>query len=148
MKQKQPLVVDSSVIVKWVNTQNEKYVEQANNVLDDARAENVELFTSEIAKYEVGNALLIKKGLSFSQAQVSFGTVYNLPINFIPETQELAESTYKIGQDLSITYYDASFLALAKQYNATLVTDNIKHQGKTTDIKVVPLADYSGTPSA
>ncbi len=51
--------------------------------------------------------------------------------------------TYKIAQETNITYYDASFMSLAKQLNATLVTDNIKHQGKATDIKVISLKDYS-----
>ncbi len=53
-----------------------------------------------------------------------------------------AESTYKIGQELNITYYDASFLSVAQQLGASLVTDNIKHQGKSTKVKVIPLKDY------
>lgn len=142
MNQKQPLVIDSSVIVKWVNTQNEQHIDQANKILEDARLEKVELFTSEIAKYEVGNALLVKKALELTQAYISLGTVYNLPLSFIPETQTLAESTYKIGSELNITYYDASFLAVAEQLEAPLVTDNPKHQGKSTKIKVIPLQDY------
>jgi len=84
MNKKQPFVVDSSVVVKWVNSQNEKYVEEANNILDDARADIIELFTSEVAKYEV-----------------------------------------------------------AKLYDVTLVTENIKHQGKTKNIKVLALGNYS-----
>jgi hypothetical protein len=27
-------------------------------------------------------------------------------------------------------------------YDATLITENIKHQGKTSDIKVIALKDY------
>jgi len=33
-------------------------------------------------------------------------------------------------------------MSLAKQCNATLVTDNIKHQGKDSSIKVIALKDY------
>ena len=57
-------------------------------------------------------------------------------------TQNLAELTYKTGQELNITFYDASFLSVAEQLGATLVTDNVKHQGKSTKVKVIPLKDY------
>lgn len=139
---KKPLVVDSSVIVKWVNTQNEENINQANKILEDARDKKVELITCDLAKYEVGNALLTKKGLELTPAFISLGTVHNLPISFIPQTFPLAESTYKIGQELGITYYDASFLSLAKEYNATLITDNFKDQGKKSGVKVISLKDY------
>lgn len=142
MSKKQPLVIDSSVIVKWLNTQEEENISKANKILEDARAQKVELFTSEVAKYEVGNALLVKKGLDLTQAYISLGTVYNLPLNFVPETQTLAQSTYKIGQDSKITYYDASFLSVAEQLGAVLVTDNVKHHGKSKRVKVIPLKDY------
>ncbi len=49
----------------------------------------------------------------------------------------------KLAYDLGITYYDASFLSLAKQYNATLITQNIKHQGKTKHITVKSLSSHS-----
>jgi len=54
MNKKQPFVVDSSVIVKWVNSQNEKYVEEANNILDDARAD-IQGKTKNIKVLALGN---------------------------------------------------------------------------------------------
>jgi len=85
---------------------------------------------------------LLKKKLDLPQAYASLGTVYQLPITFISETEELATQTFRIAQQESITYYDASFMALAKQENAILVTDNPKHQGKTKEIEVRSLQDY------
>lgn len=43
---------------------------------------------------------------------------------------------------LGITYYDASFLSLAEQLGAVLVTENVKHQVKSSQVKVIPLKDY------
>ena len=136
-----PVVVDSSVTVKWINEINEKLLVQADELLADAQAGSVNLLAPELSKYEIGNALLNKK-LSFLQAYQSLSTVYQLPITFVPETEELANETYRIAQQGSITYYDASFVALAERENAILVTDNIKHQGKDSNIKVVSLKDY------
>ena len=136
-----PVVVDSSVTVKWLNQINEKILDQADELLADAQAGSVNLMAPELSKYEIGNALLNKK-LDLPQAYQSLGTVYQLPITFIPETEELASLTYRIAQLGSITYYDASFLALAERENAVLVTDNTKHQDRKSSVKVVSLKDY------
>ena len=135
------LVVDSSVIVKWLNQTKEQNLEQADKILQDAKVGEIELISPELAKYEVGN-VLITKGVTASEAEISLNILYAFPITFITESLELAEQTYLLADKLGITYYDASFLSLAKQYNATLVTDNIKHQGKDSSIKVVALKDY------
>ncbi len=136
------LVVDSSIIVKWLSQDNEKYLDQADKILRDAQAGNLLLIAPELAKYEIGNTLLLSKKLSADQAEFALTQMFKLPIKFIVESEELAKDTYKLASSLGITYYDASFLSLAQQYNITLVTDNIKHQGKAKDIKVVALKDY------
>ncbi len=135
-------VVDSSVIVKWLNTTDEKYVEEANTLLIDALDNNIILMAPELAKYEVGNVLLKGKKLTIRDVQVTLKTIHALPITFIAESEELAKDTFAYAYTHNITYYDAAFVALAKQYNAGLITENIKHQGKTTEINVISLKDY------
>jgi len=142
------VVPDSSVIVKWVNQDNELNLERADKLLDDVRAGKVELIAPELAKYEVGNALT-KKGVSDLQAFQSLGTVYSLPIRFMSETETLADETYQMANGVratenppKFTYYDASFIAMAKQERAVLVTANPQHQIKIAGVKVVPLGDY------
>ena len=136
------LVVDSSVMVKWLNFTDEKNLEQADKVLADALQGKVKLIAPELAKYEVGNVLLLKKKLSSKTVNIPIQTLYASPIQFVQESEDLARETFYLAEDLKITYYDASFLSLAKQHNAALVTENIKHQGKVSKIKVIPLAKY------
>lgn len=135
------IVVDSSVMVKWLNSQNEDHLEQANKVLQDAQDGTIMFLAPELSRYEIGNALL-KKKMDLSKALDTLVTAYNIPVQFVPETPQLALATYKIADEEKITYYDAAFLALAKQEEATLVTDNLKHQGKSSAIKVISLKDY------
>lgn len=137
------LVVDSSVLVKWLNQQNEKNIEQAELLLKDVRYEKVVLAAPELVKYEIGNVLLVSKQLALSKAKETLEFFFSLPIIFVPETQALAQSSYRIGHELKITYYDAAFLSVAEYLDAPLVTDNIKHQGKSTKVKVISLANYS-----
>jgi predicted nucleic acid-binding protein len=135
------IVVDSSVTVKWINQEEEKLLEQADKLLMDVRSGSVSLLAPELSKYEIGNALL-RKNLELEQAYVSLGTIYQLPITFVPESEELSRKTYKIASEYGVTYYDASFIALAEQQGAVLVTDNFKHQGKTQTFNVIALKDY------
>ena len=142
------IILDSSVIVKWLNRDNEEHLKQADKILQDLQSGKITVFSPELAKYEIGNALL-KKGLNPHQAFHSLGTVYGLPIQFVPETENLSSKTYdsayevKFHKDKKFTYYDASFIALAKQEKAILVTDNPKHQRqKVSEVKVVHLEDY------
>lgn len=136
------IVVDSSVIVKWLNQQDEQHLAQADEILSDTRENRAILLAPELAKYEVSNALLLKKELSVKDADTIFQLLFSLPIQFIAETKELASDTYRIAQESEITYYDACFIALAKRESAELVTDNPKHQGRTKAVGVKSLEDY------
>lgn len=136
------LVVDSSVFTKWLNQKDEGNLDKANLILEDTRDGKVELIAPELAKYEIGNVLLKSKKLTPQEANISLGTAYSLPITFVSETENLSKQTFEIAYKNGITYYDAAFVSLAKQYDATLITDNIKDQGKSQEIKVVSLKDY------
>ena len=136
------LIPDSSVITKWLNRDKEQYLEQSSKLLEDAIAGKVDLLVPELAKYEIGNVLLTSKKLTPEEANISLETLYNLPVTFISETPDLSKKTFDLAYNNKLTYYDAAFMSLAKQYDATLVTDNIKHQGKSSEIKVVSLKDY------
>ncbi len=135
------VVIDTSVTIKLLNSHEEKYISQANKILLDAQKGEISLFTPELSRYEIGNAIL-KKKLDMPFAQDTLETAYDLPIQFVKETYKLACRTYQIATESNMTYYDASFIALAREENAVLVTDNIKHQAKTSDIQVIPLSKY------
>ena len=91
------LVVDSSVIVKWIHQAEERYLNQADKIIHDVQKGNCALLAPELAKYEVGNALLLSKRVSFSEAEVLFGSLYSLPIQFVAQTEESANETYGIA---------------------------------------------------
>lgn len=135
-------VVDTSIIIKWLNSDNEQNLDQSDKLLQKARDGDIELVAPELAKYEVGNVLLKGKKLTPNQARTSLGTVYTLPITYVADTLELATETYSLAHDLGITYYDASFMSLARQQDAVLVTENIKHQSKAKNVKVMSIKDY------
>ena len=135
-------VIDSSILVKWLNQENEEDITQADRLLEDTKNGLINLIAPEIAKYEAGNVLLKGKQLNPTQAADSLQSLYSLPIEWMSQSEHVAEETFHLAYDLGITYYDASFLSLAKQYDAILITQNMKHQGKAKDIVVKSLQDY------
>lgn len=137
-----PLVIDTSVIVKWLNKNKEENIDKADLIMEFALRGKVELIAPELSKYEYGNVLLKGKKLTPQEARIALATAYSLPITFISESEDLAIETYNLAYKLGITYYDASFLSLAKKYDATLVTENVKHQGMSKDIKIKSLQDF------
>ena|SRR3989338_1698408 len=142
MKIKRALVVDSSVAVKWLNRKNEKYTKQADKILTDVQEEKTYMIMPELAKYEIGNSL-VNKQMSVRNTQNSLATYFSIPIQFIPQDQDQAENAAQIAHQNKITFYDASFMALAKEQRAILVTDNPKHQNKKVGgLKVISLKDY------
>lgn len=138
----QKLIIDSSVIVKWLNEENEDHINEADQILKDCQNGEITLYTPEISKYEVANALLKGKKLTITQVKDCFISLYTLPLTFLTEKEETALVAYEIALKNEITYYDAVFLAHAKTLQAVVVTDNPKHQGKDTTVKVIPLAQY------
>ena len=141
MKGQKILAVDSSVVVKWLNRDDEANLDQSDKVFSDGRTGKVNVTAPELVKYEVGNALLNKE-LNLPAAKVSLSTIYTMPINFFTTDSDLAERTLEIASQTKITYYDATFVALAEKLDATLVTDNTKHQTKVKGVKVIALKDY------
>jgi predicted nucleic acid-binding protein len=135
------IVLDASVIVKWYS--EEEGSDLSRQILLFLKNKKIEIFLPELAKYELGNALLKGKKLPFSLAKKALESFYLLPLNFLKETASLAEKSYLLGEKLGITYYDACYLAVAKSLKAVLVTENPRHQVKRKlGIKIFTLQEY------
>lgn len=141
MTKPKAVVVDSSVIVKWLNQDNEQYIKNADTLLGDWESGKIAIFAPELAKYEVANALLYKD-LNKPAFGASLAAFYALPISYIVQTEMAAKVAGEIAREQLITFYDATFLQTAQSLGAVLVTANPKHQKSTKSVRVVPLSDY------
>ncbi len=139
----QTVVIDTSVAVKWIISENEKYLEQADKLLARIKIGRLKCYAPELLKYEIGNAM-ISRQYTTSYINLALKTIYNLPVEFTSSDLELARETVTISKENNMTYYDALFIALANKIKADLVTDNIKHQGKYKgkEVKIIPLENY------
>lgn len=136
-----PVVVDSSVVVKFILSEREEWLDRADKLLRQVERDLVALAAPELVKYEVGNAILHKK-LTEVEKLACLGNLYDLPIKYYPIGKREAGQVVEIASHSGITFYDASFLVLAKKLKAILVTANPKHQEKFKGVKVIPLEKY------
>ena len=135
------LVVDSSVIVKWLVADKEDWMEQALKLLERVKSETVEVAAPVLAKYEVVNVVK-HKILTDPEKTLCIENLYDLPIKYFDVSRKQARQGREIAEKMSITFYDAVFMELAQRLDATLITVNPKHHKSFPGVKVVDLKDY------
>ncbi len=142
MKNNSILVIDSSVAIKLLYQLDEDNLSQADLIIKNAQEKGTTLAMPELARYEVGNALLYKN-LELPILQRLIERSYVLPIRFVPEDLVTAQLTAELASLNKITYYDASFISLAIILKGDLVTANPKHQKKKiSGLRIISLKDY------
>ncbi|MEN8253361.1 MAG: type II toxin-antitoxin system VapC family toxin [Patescibacteria group bacterium] len=140
-----PIVLDSSVLLKWISKEQEDLLEKSSKLFDLLIEDKIRVFSPELAKYEVGNVLVskIRRGfISYERAYLALEIFFKLPIVFVAENAQQSQKTLKITKKTKMTYYDASFVSLAEELETKLVTNNYKHQGKFKGVEVIALKDY------
>jgi predicted nucleic acid-binding protein len=139
---KKVFVVDSSVAVKWLNSQDEQFIEKADEILRDVQSGKASILMPELAKYKISNALIYKE-MALSNTLGSISTLHNIPIHFVAQDVQQALGAARIAIENKITFYDASFVQLAIEQKADLITDNPKHQNKKIKgLKVISIKNY------
>ena len=116
------LVVDTSVFIKWIKTRDEALVEEARRLLAEVEGHAVEVHVPALLLYEVGNIMLMKTRLSAVGLVRMIGQLTALPFKIAPPAIPLLERAGQVGRRFSVTFYDASFLALALDLGCPFVT--------------------------
>lgn len=136
-------VVDTSVSTKWFSSEGEEYVQQAQELLRLLSAGRLKVFIPDLAIYELGNVLLKSKKRPAQETDETLIEFLSFPLTIVPFSEKLLKESTHIAQEYSLTFYDSTFLALAKIYSATLITENLKDQQKVKEVKVLSIADFS-----
>jgi len=125
------IVPDASIILKWVLPQeNEPYSRQAHVISQAFYDNEVELLVPSLWVYEVGNVLTIKHP---EVARTLLEYLVSLSIPTVEPSARLIELTTELVARHSVTFYDASYHALAVAMDAVFVTADEKFLRKVTD---------------
>jgi predicted nucleic acid-binding protein len=125
-------VLDTSVIVKWFVP--EDYSDKAETFLESYRGGQIQITVPMTMKYEMANALWVKRREGLTQDRASV-IMDRLEMLNLPEVSSSA--LIKKAQEFSYTYevaiYDAIFLALAESLSCEFITADGKLCDKVKD---------------
>jgi len=116
-----PVVVDTSVAIKWVVT--EAYTEHAQALLDEHQRRNDPIYVPSLFLYEASNVLysFVREGLfPVAACQQAIQDIFKL-VHPLTTDARLATRAVSIADTLKTKKtFDAHFLALAERMNCTL----------------------------
>lgn len=116
-----PVVVDSSVAVKWFKPEGESGFAEALDLLREHRAEELYLTAPTLLRLEVLNALR-SHGASAAQLGTASTDLEGFRLRWYEVTAERATAAAGIAAASGLTVYDAIFVALAVELDTELVT--------------------------
>jgi predicted nucleic acid-binding protein len=121
-------VVDASVIIKWV-LGDEREADQGNSLelLQAWSHGRAEIFAPSLWQYEVGNFL----GREIpEEAEAKMTLLLDLHIGNVELSATIYQQCFAWMRDENITFYDASYLAVAHEIDAVLLTADMKFVSK------------------
>ena len=122
------IIPDASIILKWVlPAENEPYSSQAHAISQAFYDNEIELILPSLWVYEVGNVLTLKYP---EVARVLLAHLTNLDIPVVQPSLRFIELTTKLVNRHAVTFYDASYHALAVVSDALFVTADEKYLRK------------------
>ncbi len=116
------IVVDSSVLIKWVKARDEDLVKEARRLLGEIERHPLEVHVPALLLYEVGNVLLMKTDLAPEDLGAALDQLDALPLIVAPPAPPLLRRAGRLGRQLGLTFYDAAFVALAVELDCLFVT--------------------------
>lgn len=121
-------VIDASVILKWVlGDDREPNQSKALGLLNAWVEGRTELLAPSLWEYEVGNFLGRQfPGRAFEMMQM----LGNLKFSSIPLTESMHSLCFQWMAQYGVTFYDASYLALAEETESVMVTADVKFAAK------------------
>ena len=116
-----PVVIDSSVALKWLKPQGEVHVAEARALLGDQEAGLIMLVAPTHLLLEIMNALWSHHATA-GQIKRAVELLRKLRLDFVEPDAVLLARAAEMAVEHRITVYDALFAALAERLTCELVT--------------------------
>lgn len=133
------MVLDASIIVKWVKSANEKNVEKAREYYRRFRRKEIDIIVPDLIFYELANLASRQSGEALNIYRELIDSLFCSDIKIVPPDPELIQDAVEIAHDLEVSAYDAAYLALASRFQTRMVTADDKLCAKAADL-TIPLS--------
>ncbi|WP_287601687.1 type II toxin-antitoxin system VapC family toxin [Thiothrix sp.] len=135
-------IVDASVLLKWLlPSEQEDYLEQAFVLRDALVRGEIDVVVPALWRFEVGNTLC---RLMPDYAQELLALCADLGLQEVKNEAWIQEAV-RLATNYPVTFYDASYHAVAKLLGGVLVTADKRHVDKViAEGHITYLADWIG----
>ena len=116
------LLVDTSVVLKWLHEEGENEVAAARRLLADHRAGRQRVLLLDLVVYELGNVLLRPLRLPAAVVSQQLDLVRRLCGPFVHPPPSWYDDAAALGERHGLTFYDASWAAAARALDCPLVS--------------------------
>jgi len=131
------MILDASVILKWFMKED-----NSAKAMSLKEAHIIGKFTiavPDIILYEVGNALRYEPEFSIQEVNRCLEELYALNLDIVAPLPDLLNLITEIAYHYDITFYDASYIALARELGFQFVTADEKLYSKVKKLSFVIL---------
>ncbi len=119
-------VVDASVVLKWsLRDAAESFLEEADALYEAFLARRIDLIAPYYARYEIANGLemaRLQRRIDSDGAEARLRLFFQTPISDNEDDDSLLLEAMDLARRLSITPYDAIYVALSERLGYAFVT--------------------------
>lgn len=130
-------VLDSSVIVKWFA--EEEFTDKALNFRRELLSGRLEIAVPDLILYEIPNALRFSQRLGEEDIKSAISSIFGIGVDIIAPLKRVLDSAVGLSFKFNISFYDAYFIALAKDLEYKFITADEKLCNKIKALKFVKL---------
>lgn len=122
------MVLDTSIIIKWIKDSNEVDRDKALILYAKLRNKEIDITIPDLLFYELSNFGLRQPAETLTACHDLINNLFDpkLGIEILAVNEELIQYAMSMGHDLKISAYDATYLAVAQKYNTKLITADKK----------------------
>ena len=130
-------VIDASVAAKLFIT--EDYTDKATEIIEAHARGNLSFLAPTLIMYELGNVFCKHPQMTPKQAYEFLTRFLDLQINMIDvhSNAELLKEACDISKNKDVTFYDASYIAIAEKTKIKLVTADEKIRNKVPETTIL-----------
>ena len=130
------IVLDSSVIAKWFFEEENR--EKAIHLRQLHKQTDIAIKVPSLLLFELGNIFLNKKAFNKQFFNESISTLFSINLQFV-ESSNILNIIFTTATDYKLTFYDATYVALAQNIKCDFITADKKLYQKTKKLKFVKL---------
>jgi predicted nucleic acid-binding protein len=143
MARTEKVVADASVVVKWYNLEAE--TEEALELRRDYAARRIELTAPYLLSYEVANALRYNPDFGAEDVRSAVKDLTDMQMTLKLLDEQQVHTAIEVAFKYGITFYDATYFALAKEEDIKFYTADDRLIAKVPDQAIRHIREYGRT---